>query len=53
MGYTQGMNFLIAYFLMIGYSEFDTFWIFVHIAINKRFLLLGFFQDKFPLEKNY
>jgi len=43
MGYTQGINFIVGFLLIIGYSEFDAFWIFVHIAINKRYLLLGLF----------
>lgn len=53
MGYTQGINFIIGYLLMIGYSEFDTFWIFVHIAINSKYLLLGLFEDGFPLTEIY
>jgi len=53
MGYTQGINFIIGYLLMIGLGEFDVFWMFVHIAISKRYLLLGLFEDRFPLSDIY
>ncbi len=53
MGYTQGINFIVGYLLMVGFEEFDVFWMFVHIAINRRYLLLGLFQDSFPLTDIY
>jgi hypothetical protein len=53
MGYTQGINFIIGYLLIIGYSEMDTFWLFVHMAINRRYLLLGLYEDGFPLINVY
>lgn len=53
MGYTQGINFVAAYLLIVGYSEADAFWIFVHIAINPRYMLLGLFEDGFPLSAAY
>jgi hypothetical protein len=53
MGYTQGINFIIGYLLIIGYSEFDAFWLFVHMAINRRYLLLGLYEDGFPLINAY
>jgi hypothetical protein len=49
MGYTQGLNFIVGYLILVGYSESDSFWMFVHIAINRRYLLLGLFEEKFPL----
>lgn len=49
MGYTQGINFIIGYLIIIGYSEEDSFWMFVHIASNRRYLLLGLYEDGFPL----
>lgn len=49
MGYTQGVNFVVGYLLLQGYSETDTFWMFAHLAMNKRFLLLGLYEDGFPL----
>ncbi len=53
MGYTQGINFIVCYLLIIGYSEADSFWIFTHIAINKRYMLLGLYEDGFPLSNVY
>jgi hypothetical protein len=53
MGYTQGINFIVGYLLIIGYSEFDTFWLFVHMAINRRCLMLGLYEDGFPLINVY
>lgn len=49
MGYTQGVNFVVGYLLLQGYSEADTFWMFAHMAMNKHFLLLGLYEDGFPL----
>jgi uncharacterized protein YllA (UPF0747 family) len=49
MGYTQGINFVVGYFLIIGFSHTDTFWLFVHMAINRRYLLLGLYEEGFPL----
>lgn len=53
MGYTQGINFIVGYLLIIGYSEFDAFWMFTHIALNRRYMLLGLFEDGFPLSGVY
>lgn len=53
MGYTQGVNFVVGYLLVLGYSESDTFWMFVHLALNKRNMILGFYEDGFPLSYIY
>ena len=53
MGYTQGINFIVGYLLIIGYSEEDAFWLFTHIALNQKYLLLGLFEDGFPLSYVY
>lgn len=53
MGYTQGINFIVGYLLIVGYSEFDAFWIFVHLALNQRYMFLGLFEDGFPLSTVY
>lgn len=42
-GYSLGINYIIGYFLLVGMSEIDSFWMFVHLALNERFLGLGFF----------
>lgn len=49
MGYTQGINFVVGFLIIIGYSENDSFWMFVHIALNRKYLLLGLYEDGFPL----
>jgi hypothetical protein len=53
MGYTQGINFIVGFLLIVGYSEIDTFWMFVHMAINRRYLMLGLYEDGFPLINVY
>lgn len=53
MGYTQGINFIVGYLLIIGYSERDTFWLFIHMAINRRYMMLGLYEDGFPLINVY
>lgn len=53
MGYTQGINFIIGYLLIVGFSTDDTFCLFVRLALSPRFLLLGLFEDHFPLCQVY
>lgn len=43
MGYTQGINFVVGYLLIVGYSEMDAFWMFAHLALNRRYLMLGLY----------
>ena len=43
MGYTQGVNFVVGYLLLIGYSAGDAFWLFIHLAMSRRTLLLGLY----------
>jgi hypothetical protein len=49
MGYTQGINFMVSYLTLVGYSEKDCFEMFVHLATNKKYMLLGLYEDGFPL----
>lgn len=53
VGYTQGINFIVGYLLVLGFSEEETFWMTVHMAMSPRFLLLGFFEDGFPMSYLY
>ena len=53
MGYTQGVNFVVGYLLLLGYSESDTFWLFVHLAQSRRYLILGLYEEGFPLAYIY
>lgn len=53
MGYTQGVNFVVGYLLLSGYDANDAFWLFVHLVMNRRFLLLGLYEDGFPLANIY
>lgn len=53
MGYTQGINFIVGYLFVVGYSDQDAFWMFMHIALNRKYMLLGLFEDGFPLSSVY
>ncbi len=53
MGYTQGLNFIVGFLIVCGYSEEDVFCLTVHLALNRRYLLLGFYEEGFPLIKTY
>ena len=53
MGYTQGVNFVVGYFLVLGYDGNDAFWLFVHLVMGKNWLLLGMYEDGFPLANIY
>jgi len=53
MGYTQGVNFVVGYLLLSGYDPNDAFWLFIHLVMNRRFLLLGLYEDGFPLANIY
>lgn len=49
-GYCQGMNFIVAFFLLInGGNELEAFWMFVALARHPDFLIIGFFETNFPL----
>jgi len=50
IGYAQSMNFLVAFLLMVsGGNEVETFWMFVSLARDPRFLMMGLFERGFPL----
>ena len=50
VGYTQGMNFLAGFLLIVnGGREEEAFWSFVFLGKNMHFQILGFFEDGFPL----
>jgi len=54
LGYTQGMNFLVALFLLVsGGNELQTFWMFVALARDPKFLVMGLFEKDFPLTNFY
>lgn len=53
VGYTQGINFIVGYLLVLQFSEEETFWMVVHMAMSPRFLLLGFFEGGFPMSYLY
>jgi hypothetical protein len=54
VGYCQGMNFIVAFLLMInGGNENEAFWFFVGLARSHDFLLMGFFERNFPLLNLY
>lgn len=43
MGYCQSLNFIVGYLLVLGFSQKDTFEVFVCLATSKRYLLLGMY----------
>ena len=50
LGYCQGMNFIVGFLLLInGGDELEAFWMFVALARNTDFLMMGFFEKNFPL----
>lgn len=54
MGYCQGMNFVIAFLLAVsGGKECEVFQLFIKLAENPKFRILGFYENGFPLMKLY
>lgn len=53
VGYTQGINFLAGYILIAGFDDNDAFKILVRIALHEKLLMIGFYEDKFPLNRLY
>ena len=54
VGYTQSMNFLAAFLLLVsGGNELESFWAFITLARDHRFLMMGFFEKGFPLLQFY
>jgi len=50
IGYTQSMNFLVGFMLLInGGNELEAFWMFVTLARDQKFLLMGLFEKDLPL----
>lgn len=50
LGYTQGINFWIGFCLLInGGNELEAFWFFVSLSQKKEFLIMGLFEDNFPM----
>ena len=53
MGYTQGLNFLAGYILIAGFDNDTAFKILVRMALNDKLMVIGLYEDKFPLNKLY
>lgn len=54
VGYVQGMNFIMGFFLMLnGGNELEAFWVFVTLIRDHRYLMMGFFEKEFPLLEFY
>lgn len=43
----------MGYLMLRGYCESDTFWLGVYFALSQKHLLLGLFEDGFPLATIY
>ena len=50
IGYLQGMNFVMGFMLLLnGGDEVEAFWMFVTLARDHRYFMMGFFEQGFPL----
>jgi len=46
VGYTQGMNFVLAFLLMMSAgNESDAFWVFLLMAKDPEYLFMGLFEE--------
>lgn len=52
LGYTQGVNFLVG-FILLKMQETFAFKCFSNLAVHQDLMLLGLFEDQFPLVKLY
>lgn len=53
LGYTQGLNFIAGYLLIAGFSDRKAFQLLVGLVLHDKMLLLGLYEDSFPLNKLY
>ena len=53
VGYTQGLNFLCGFFLLSGLGEEECLRTLVGMCVHPELLLLGVYEDEFPLCKLY
>lgn len=53
MGYTQGMNYVVGFLVLCGFEKQELFWMMVGLLAGRRFLMLGMFEDDFPLVQLY
>lgn len=51
VGYCQGMNFIAGLLLIVSKSEYEAFWMFVHLMEDGK--LNAFYMEKFPLLHRY
>jgi hypothetical protein len=52
LGYTQGVNFLVG-FILLQMQETFAFKCFSNLAVHQDLMLIGLFEDQFPLVKLY
>ena len=50
-GYTQGLNFLAGFLIIMLASEKHAFAILAKTCIHPELMVLGFYEDHFPLNK--
>jgi len=54
VGYCQGMSYLAGFLLLVsGGKELEAFWVYVTLARDVKFLLMGFYEKDFPLLEFY
>lgn len=47
VGYTQGMNFIVGFMLLCGFDVRECYYLFIHMSMNKSFLLIRNFSEGF------
>ena len=53
VGYTQGMNYIVGFLVLCGFDEDSIFWMTVSLMAGRKYLMLGMFEDDFPLVQLY
>jgi hypothetical protein len=53
LGYIQGMNFIAGYLVIVGMTKTEAFNAFRSILFHPQLMLVGIYEDDFPLVKVY
>jgi hypothetical protein len=53
LGYIQGMNFIAGYLIIVGMTKMEAFNAFRSILLHPQLMLIGIYEDDFPLVKVY
>jgi hypothetical protein len=47
VGYTQGMNFVVGFLLLCGFTVKEVYYFIIHTSMNKNYLLIRNFNEGF------